>query len=185
MWHPWRTEQTQYLMVYWDLNTFTLVLPSSSHWSYHCSFPVFDNPTDMHAKPCTAHSDGMVPHAVPPLPLSESHPKHPRLSSNPRHCISVNPLHPMFQLLISLHPGLLLMGLPGWILRALITPLKLLSRGVLSWHTVSFWIPLKTMLLVLPISQSFAMTFIFVKWIICPLLITLYFCYDVWSWLSW
>src|SRR5882724_1848855 len=93
MWHPWRTEQTQYLMVYWDLNTFSLVLPSSSHRSYHHSFPMSDDFADMRAQPRTAHSDGVVPRMIPPpLLLSESRQKHPRLPSNPQHRISVNSL---------------------------------------------------------------------------------------------
>src|SRR5882724_2240142 len=39
-------------------------------------------------------SDGVVPCAVPPLPLSKSHPKCPRFPLNPQHQISINPLQP-------------------------------------------------------------------------------------------
>src|SRR5882724_8870346 len=94
MWHPRRTEQTQYLAVYWVLNTFALVLPLSSRRSYYHSFPVSNNFTDMHVQPRTARSDGVVPRVIPPLPLSESHQKRPRLPSNPQHRISVNSLRP-------------------------------------------------------------------------------------------
>ena len=174
MWHPWRTEQTQYLMVYWVLNTFTLVLPLSSHWSYYHSFPMSDNPADMHAQPWTMHSDGVVPHALPPLPLSDSHLKHPRLPWIPNIIFISIPSSPMSLCLITLIPGLLLMGLPRWMLRALITLPKWLSEDVLSWLDVSSRIPSKIMLPALLFLPSCAMTFTSVNQIICLLLISFY-----------
>src|SRR5882724_13400951 len=94
MWHPWRIEQIRYLAVYLVLNNFALVAPLSSPQIWIHSSPMSDMPTNIRAHARTTHPDGVVPHAIPPLPPSESRLKHPRVPSNPQHRISVNPLHP-------------------------------------------------------------------------------------------
>jgi len=94
MWRPQRIEQIRYLAVYWVLNNFALVAPSSSPQSWIHSSPMSDMPTNIRAHACTTHPDGVVPCAIPPLPPSESRLKRPRVPSNPQHRISVNPLRP-------------------------------------------------------------------------------------------
>ena len=94
MWLPRRTELTRCLAVRQVLTIFALVAPLSSPRSSVLSCPMSNDPGSMRASAHTSRSDGVVPHAIPPLPLSEMRLKHPRLPSNPQQRISINPLRP-------------------------------------------------------------------------------------------
>src|SRR5882724_9356654 len=94
MWLPQRTELTQCLTVHKVLTIFPLVAPLSSPWSSVLSCSMSNDPGSMCVSACMLHLGGVVPHVIPPLPLSKMCLKCPHLPSNPQHHISVNPLHP-------------------------------------------------------------------------------------------